>query len=223
MMNWKARLATLAATLLLAAPAAGQIVPIGPFSGTFFDNFNNIGQGGAGGHSQVEVFQGFCTVRNATQGGSIKIESSSQLGNDLVTPRSPQTMLGQIGISEWTFDLPVFRWGGYWENNSRFDDANVQFFANGVLIGTMVADDKKAAQAWTWNGWESSIPFNQVRVIGNDVEFLNGFIWWEDFNVTVAAAVPEPSTYALFGLTGALGGAAYYLRRRRASRSPDLV
>src|SRR5947209_3211738 len=108
--------------LAVAAPARGQLVPIGPFTGTYHENAENLGQGGAGGHAQLNVFQGFGLVRNTTPGGSIKLEFSSQLGSDLVVPRSPQLMVGQIGISEWTFNTPVSRWGGYWENNSRFDD-----------------------------------------------------------------------------------------------------
>jgi len=222
-MRWTPWIAFLTAALAFTSPAVGQIIPIGPFTGTYFDNFNNIGQPGTGGKSTVDVFQGFCTVVNTTSGGSLKIEFSSNLGGDQVDPRSPPAIFGQIGISQWTFDAPVFRWGGYWENNSRFDDANVEFYdAGNNLIGTLIADDKKSAQTWTWNGWESTIPFTRVKVIGNDVGFLNGFIWWEDFNVTVAA-VPEPSTYALMTLAAALGATAYYFRRHRARALSDSV
>jgi len=222
-MRWFGILAAGLVTVGLAPPAAAQIAPIGPFTGTIFDNFNNDGQPGTGGKASVVVFSGFCTVVNTTQGGSLKIEFSSNLGGDQVDPRSPPAIFGQLGISEWTFNSPVTRWGGYWENNSRFDDATVNFFdANNNLIGTMVADDKKAAQTWTWNGWQSTVPFTKVRVTGNDVGFLNGFIWWEDFNVTVAS-VPEPNTYALLGLTAVIVTSFFCYRRRQASRSPDLV
>ena len=50
--------------LALAAPARGQITPIGPFSGTYHENTENIGQGGAGGHAQLDIFQGFGLIRN---------------------------------------------------------------------------------------------------------------------------------------------------------------
>jgi hypothetical protein len=200
--------------------ARAQVVfPIGPFVGTYFDNFNNDGPGGAGGHQSVDVFGGFATVQNLTAGGALKIEFSSSLGGNLVTPRSPPLMFGQIGISRWTFDAPISQWGGYWENNSRFDDAVVQFFdVNNNLIGTQTATVPHLGQAWIWNGWESTTPIAAIQVAGNDVEFLNGFIWWEDFQVTVA--VPEPTVLALLSAVslGALGGYFYLKHQRHEGR-----
>lgn len=201
--------------LSLVTPAWPQITPIAPFTGTHFDNFNNIGPGGSGGFQQIDVFNGFATVVNTTAGGALKLEFSSMLGSDLVVPRSPPLIFGQIGISEWTFDLPISRFGGYWENNSRFDNAVVQFFDSGNnLIGSTTATVPRFAQAWTWNGWQSTTPISKLTVTGNDVEFLNGFIWWEDFNVTVAS-VPEPGTWALLGLA-CLAAGGYVIHRRKA-------
>jgi hypothetical protein len=210
------------AAFLLPAAAQGQIMPIGPFTGSHFDNFNSFA-GGSGGHAQLDIFQGFCLVRNTTQGGSLKIEFSSERGGDLVVPRSSPVMMGQLGISEWTFDAPIYQYGGYFENNSRFDDATIEFYdTNNTLIGSVTANIPRLAQTWTWNGWQSTVPIQKVRVIGNDTLFLNGFIWWEDFSITIAA-VPEPSTYALLGLTAILGAGVYVYRRKQAARSPDLV
>ena len=50
------------------------------------------------------------------------------LGGDLVTPISDM-MAGQLGVGQWTFDTPVRKFGGWWENNSGADDATVEFFA----------------------------------------------------------------------------------------------
>jgi hypothetical protein len=218
--GWTLALCT--AVLLFPGVARGQITPIGPFTGSHFDNFNSYG-GGGGGHAQLDIFNNFCLVRNTTQGGSLKIEFSSERGGDLVVPRSSPTMMGQLGISEWTFDFPIYQYGGWFENNSRFDDATVEFYdVNANLIGSVNATIPRLAQTWTWNGWQSTVPIKTVKIIGNDVLFLNGFIWWEDFNVTIAA-IPEPSTYVLLGLTALVGVGVYYYRRKRTTESPDLV
>ena len=153
---------------------------------------------------------GFATITRLDAEGSIKIEFSSQLGSDLVTHRSPDRMMGQLSVLEWVFDQPVSHFGGWWENNSRFDHANVEFFnASGGLIDTLEASVPKAAQAWTWNGWQSDTGIKRIVVTGNDTEFLSGFIWYED--VQAIAAVPEPAGLAIFGAMGAI-----LLRRRRA-------
>jgi len=209
-------LGSLAFVLMATSPAAGQTVfPIGPFTGTYFDDFNNDGPGGAGGHQQVTIFNGFASVNNTTPGGAIKIEFSSSLNGDLVSPLSPPLMLGQIGISQWVFSSPITRLGGYWENNSRFDDATVQFFdANNNLLASVNAADPHLAQTWTWNGWQSTVPFSSIVVTGNDIGFLNGFIWWEDFRVTVA--VPEPTALVLLGFSLAVSLVYFAHRKRRA-------
>jgi hypothetical protein len=207
----------LAIGLVLPAgrPAAGQgVTAVGPFTGDHSDDFDTLGFPFGSAHTSVTIFGGFGTVRKLTE-GSIKYEFDSTRGGDRVINRSNPAMIGQLAVSEWTFATPVARFGGYWENNSRFDDARVDFYdAGGVLFDTETAAIPRLAQSWTWNGWESEVPIGRVVVTGNDVEFLNGFLWYDDMEVT-AAPVPEPST----GLLAAGAGAALlgvYLRRRRS-------
>jgi hypothetical protein len=129
-------------------------------------------------------------------------------------------MVGQLGIAQWTFATPVSDFGGYFENNSRFDDAKVDFYdRSGSLIGSQTATVPKDAQTWTWNGWHSDIPIGQIVITGNDVGFFNGFIWYDDFEANVAqiAAVPEPASWALLA-TGSLV-VAPWVRRRFGRRS----
>ena len=146
-------------------------------------------------------------------------EASSTRGGDTVTPRTGVTFGGQIGISEWTFTQPLFRFGSYWENNSRFDGAVATFYdtANN-LVATLNLNDPKDAQAWTWNGWEFSVPVNKFVITGNDTLFFGGFIWWDDATAIFATAVPEPSSWMLLGvvvmgMTG-IGGYRYWQRVR---------
>ena len=203
--------------LVAARPVAGQgVTAVGPFTGDHSENFDALGFSFGSAHAQMTIFGGFGTVRKLTAAGSIKYEFDSNLGGDQVNNRSNPAMIGQLSISEWTFDAPLSRFGGYWENNSRFDNARVDFYdAGGLLFDTETATVLKAAQTWTWNGWESEVPIGKVVVTGNDAGFLNGFIWYDDMEV-VAAPVPEPSAVLLAGVTG------YALlrvlsRRRRSS------
>jgi hypothetical protein len=92
-------------------------------------------------------------------------------------------MLGQLGISMWGFTTPVTQFGSYFANNSRFDDAQVDFYdENGDLIDSVTATVPNSGD-WTWNGWESDVPIKYIIITGNDEEFLNGFIWFDDVQV----------------------------------------
>ena len=117
--------ATALALLLAASAARADITPIPPFTGDFSDDFGSYP---FSAHSTLDIMGGFATITRLNPEGSIKIEFSSQLGSDLVTHRSPDRMMGQLSVLEWVFDEPVSHFGGWWENNSRFDHANVEFF-----------------------------------------------------------------------------------------------
>jgi hypothetical protein len=220
-MRTPSRILALSLGLVLVAgrPATGQgVTSVGPFTGSHSENFDSLGFPFGSAHSQMTIFGGFGTVRKLTE-GSIKYEFDSNLGGDQVNNRSGPAMIGQLAISEWSFDTPVSRFGGYWENNSRFDDARVDFYdASGVLFDTETALVPKIAQAWTWNGWESEVPIGKIVVTGNDVGFLNGFIWYDDMEV-VAAPVPEPSAVLLVGVAGYALLAVLSRRRRSSART----
>jgi hypothetical protein len=210
--------ASLALALSLAAPTRADIIPIGPFTGALSENFDNLGLTGA--QQQVAIMGGAATMRNLTTGGALKIEFSSSLNGVLVTPRSPPLMMGMLGISEWVFNTPLSQFGSYFQNNSRFDDATVAFYdVNDGLIGTENATVPHATPNWTWNGWQSTVPIHRLVITGNDVAFLNGFIWFDDVQANTAAiAVPEPSPLALAGAATAFCVLAYIQRRRATKR-----
>jgi hypothetical protein len=183
--------------LIATQPLNAGIVPIGPFTGTNSENFDHLGVDGA--TQTLSVLGGIATIQNLTSGGALKVEMSSSLDGDLVVPRSPPWMVGQLGIARWTFSSPVSEFGGYFQNNSRFDDAVVDFYdGSGSLLGELDATIPKATSNWTWNGWHSDIPISTIVITGNDVGFLNGFIWYDDFQANVAlSSVPEPASWAL--------------------------
>lgn len=200
-------IASAVALLLVVSNARADITPIPPFAGTYSDDFGSYP---FSAHATLDIMGGFATITRLNPAGSIKIEFSSQLGSDLVNHRSPDRMMGQLSVLEWVFDQPISHFGGWWENNSRFDDAVVDFYdTNDSLLASLNASVPRTAQAWTWNGWQSDVGIKKIIVTGNDTEFLSGFIWYED--VQAIAAVPEPAA------TAVLGAIALFLLRRRLS------
>jgi hypothetical protein len=211
------RLIAMSAVLTSPAISRAGIVTIGPFAGTNSENFDNTSVDGA--KQVLDVLGGLATIRNLTSGGALKVERSSSLDGDLVVRRSAPWMVGQLGIAEWTFSRPVSDFGGYFENNSRFDDANVDFYdKSGALLGSRSATVPKDAQTWTWNGWHSDTPTAKLVITGNDAVFLHGFIWYDDFEMNVAAAgVPEPTSWALVA-SAAVFSAPWVFRRVMKAR-----
>lgn len=194
----------LAALLVAAGPLHAGIVPIPFFAGDVFDTFNQY-VGNTPASQVLPVLQDTGTISNLTVDGAIKVEFSSNFNGDLVVPLSGK-MMGQLGIARWDFDTPGKRFGAYFENNSGMSDATLTFFdINDQPIDTVIANVPVNAQSWTWNGWESDVPFKSILVVGNGV--INGFIWYENVQFTF---VPEPAT----GLA-ALGFAGVGLLKRR--------
>ena len=65
----------------------------------------------------------------------------------------------------------------------------------GALSGTLNATVLNTAVTWTWNAGTRHAD-RRPKITGNDTAFLNGFIWYDDFELKTAAAVPEPASDA---------------------------
>lgn len=198
----------------LSANVSAQVTPIGPFTGTALEQFTNPSF--LPSYQTYDIWNGFGNIRNIHPSGALKYEFSSTRGGDTVLPYSAPTFGGQIGISEWTFDTPLARFGAYWENNSRFDDAVATFYdVNNNLLATMPMTIPMAAQAWTWNGWDFSTPVNRIVVAGNDTAFFSGFIWYEDATyIAATASVPEVSILWTLVLVCVAGSGWWYWKKR---------
>ena len=140
-------IAMVAALLAPTAAQAGGLVPIGPFVGTNSENFDNTGVDGA--TQTLTVFGGLATIKNLTAGGALKVERSSSLDGVLQVPRSDPWMVGQLGIAQWDFARPVSQFGGYFANNSHFNDTVVDFYdPSSSLIGSLTATIPNTAETW---------------------------------------------------------------------------
>ena len=168
--------------------ASADITPMDPFTGHRFEDFTSLL--GSPIHVQtVEIFDGFVTVNNLTSGGSILVASGSSLGGDQVNAYSSPLAIAQLGITEWVFHEPIVRFGAYFENNSHVDDAVIEFFDEaGNLMSTQEITVSASGQTWVWNGWDSGQPIHRAVVTGNNQTFLNGFIWFDDVQISHASA-----------------------------------
>jgi hypothetical protein len=169
------------AALSLSSPSRADVVPIDPFDGAMSENFDSFNQGG--GLQELVILDGFATVRNQSEGGAIKVEYASWRDGIQIYPHSRPLMMGQMGIMEWEFEEPVSQFGSYFANNSRVDDAQVDFYdENGDWIDSTIATIPNTG-SWYWNGWESDVPIKWIVIAGNDEGFGNAFIWVDDVQI----------------------------------------
>jgi hypothetical protein len=172
---------SLALAAFSLSSSRGDVVPIDPFDGAMSENFDSFSEGG--GLQELVIFGGFATVRNQSPDGAIKVEYYSSRGGIVVVPHSQPLMMGQMGIMLWEFEEPVTQFGSYFANNSRFDDAQVDFYdENGDWIDSTIATIPNTG-SWYWNGWESDVPIKWIIIAGNDEEFNNAFIWVDDAQI----------------------------------------
>jgi hypothetical protein len=190
--------------LVLAGVAAGDVIPIAPFTGEFSEplNFSNTNIS-----ASQPIFGGRAHLNSHNGQTFIHLLLGDTIGGDTVTPRTGSYILGWTeGPGVFVFDTPVARFGGYMNNNSGVSDATVMFFdvANNPL-GTRVATAPAPGNVWTWNGWESDVGIARIEVHGTGL--LNGFLWFDDMEMTT---VPAPGGIAAAALALAIGA-----RRRR--------
>jgi hypothetical protein len=172
--------------------AQAGVVPIGQFTGTYQEGFEDAPTGVP--QSELAVFDGQGVVRSTTGDTSIFVGASSHLYG-VVTAHSGILFMGSWTTLEWEFDAPAVKWGGYFTTNSGTDDATAYFYdAGGALLGTGDVS-APADTTWAWNGWESDTPISRVEVVGFGVE--SAFIDYDDMELT---PIPEPSSLGLLGL-----------------------
>jgi hypothetical protein len=198
------RKAMLLCSLLLWAPSAwANIIPIGPFVGTWSEDFEGTFPAGPaeGGARSLSIMDGAATIRGMLSfGGPLGI-GPGVLGSSFSGP--PLIM----------FDSPVTAFGGYWAGDTSYGPTdpsidiiccgsfiNVGFFGLlGEVIGgaafkyTRNADLQHELQ---WHGWTSTEP---IYAVGFTVP--DHAVWIDGLQ---AQGVPEPATWVLM-LAGLVG------------------
>jgi hypothetical protein len=172
----QARTLALVLALTGAAPAAAQVVQIGPFSGAFNESFETQAAAGMSGFQPCvigRVFQG--TADLCSPGGAGAHITGGWSFACQLNPFSGTWLYGTSqnnggGYCEYTFDNPIRRFGGYFGTNTPLaGTVTLEFYdASNNLIGTdqyAVINDC----SWTWRGWESTgAGISRIDVINSD-------------------------------------------------------
>jgi len=180
-----ARSMSLSALVLagLAGSAAGQITPVGPFTGTFSEGFNL--------QTIVNVFP-VCvedrvfsnTADLCAPSGSAHITGGWGFECSIGPNFTPRLMASTGGAAVYTFDAPITRFGGYFGTNFNanvtsgasatfFDDSNNQ-------IGSPQTVNIDACGTYRWNGWSSATPVKRIEILGLGAGSGGGYIMMDD-------------------------------------------
>jgi len=144
---------------LLAPPAAAQIVPIGPFTGSASEGFETQSAAGMSGFQPCLVGRAFNNQADvcAPVGGGVHVTGGWSYACSL-QEHGGTWLFGSTSGSyvEFAFDVPVRKFGGFMGTNTPNQGVTlVHFFdQTHASIGTMPADVINDC-TWRWSGWES--------------------------------------------------------------------
>lgn len=191
--------------MVLAAAGSAQVVEVGQFTGSLFEDFNSFSTGEVG---PSVVFMGGAAVNNAAAPSDIWMSDNHGLGGSKASYTSSMAMVANNGnqVSPWeiSFTTAVSSFGGMWQ--SAYDDSTLtfQFFdTNNVALNTITKTPPNSGTL-TWYGFSYAPGISKVLVTSDQQYQIV-----DDFT---ANAVPEPATMAALGL----GVAAMIRRRKRA-------
>ncbi len=177
-------------SVIACASAGAGIVPVGVFAGEHRESF----EGPSGYMSgDVSVFDGLGTMR-AQGGGTILTGSWSFYS--VVRPEDGRQLMGSPGTPViYSFLTPGRSFGGYFATNSNAGGATAYFYGlDHLLIGSQ-SITVPTGGSWTWNGWNSDVPFGEVKIVGNYAG--GGFVMQDNMQFI---AVPASGSLALASL-----------------------
>jgi hypothetical protein len=176
-------------SLCLAATAAAQVTPVGPFVGDQSDGFETQVAG------QFSLcIQGRDFNNNGDLCGPFGIAGMHITGGwgfmCSLPPNSGSRLFGSAnGPAEFTFDTDVTAFGGYFATNAwaagnpTNEFVTVDFFdraGNMIDTETAVVTDNCT---YTWNGWSSGTGIAAVRITNS--AFGGGFVDLDDMEITM--------------------------------------
>ncbi|MEX2217681.1 MAG: GC-type dockerin domain-anchored protein [Phycisphaerales bacterium] len=176
----------------MAATAAAQVTPIGPFSGPHRESFetqpavpNQLYECLPGG-----VFAGAGSICEP-EGDSLIVTQFTSLFC-IATPRTGNRFVfGLEAPVEVTFNAPARRFGGYFATHGGDDGGSVVFSDGATVVGTVALTTNQCT--YVWNGWESTTPFTRVRIIGESAFSEGGYVFMDDLEFAAAGAGCYPN------------------------------
>lgn len=164
----------------LAAAANSQISTIGPFTGDLSEGWETTPTGQF--TTSYIAFGGPHEIRAVTGGQGLHVTTGWSFFST-VFPHGGQRFLGGAGVNGgYFFTTPATRFGGYFCTNADAPDATAIFYdANGNQFATAPVT-VPTGNNWTWNGWQSTIPFSRVDIIASNQ--WGGFVMQDDLEVS---------------------------------------
>jgi hypothetical protein len=153
---------------MVAAAAHADVTPIGPFTGSPFENFEDLAPPGG--------YPGPYTIL----GGAARINDS--LANTFVVATSVASaetnwenffpyngfLMGLIptGWTVFEFDPPVARFGGYFGSAAIPPGGTITFKdSGGAVIGSLPITIP--SMAWQWRGWQSDVAIARIEILAD--------------------------------------------------------
>jgi len=175
--------------VLVAAPAAAQVVTEPAFTGNEQEPFANPSPG-VNTCVLGRTFNNRADICTPSSPGVLL--SSGWSFTCVIGPYSPPLFYGSAtGDTEITFDQPVTRFGGQFATHSPAPHARFDFYdAAGALLHSTVAAIPNNC-TWGWHGWRvaGGPPIKRIVVHGL---YASGFILMDDLQADFPAAQPQP-------------------------------
>ena len=155
---------------LLAQVVSSQVVAVTPFAGSQQEGFEGTHSPSFQSCVQFRLFNERADL--CTPGATSSLITSGWIATCGIFRRNGNKLFGTAPKlsgsptwAEYTFDVPVQAFGGYFGNNLGTSTVTVDFLdSGGVLIDSHVAD-VPADCGWHWNGWATTGPtFSIVRI-----------------------------------------------------------
>lgn len=192
-----------ASTLFLASTTNAAVLSIAEFVGDASETFENIAPPGSW---PGDIFEGAGLMRDRLAGDPVITFNLSDFDNNL--PAYDGTFMGltPTGWTNFEFDTPVSRFGGYFGHLTVADPlGSISFYDDeGGLIETQSLD--VVYNEWNWFGWESDEPIKRIEINTGPNPGMVGV--YDNLQIAYAST-PAPGAFALLGLGGLVS------RRRR--------
>jgi hypothetical protein len=210
----------IACVVMLAWPCynhAQSVISTGPFTGTYSESFESFPDYY---HSDpallpesTSIMGGFASITSANHDMVVyNTSDGASWGLGLIMAGTSDGLQG-LGLNSTgdtltiDFNSPVTAFGGYFAADG-YDGMSplLTFNFSDGSSGNYYYNDPNGTL--DWEGWESSAGINSVTISGNFMA-MDG----------LQAAVPEPTTLALFGLAGSVALAATRYRKSRNGKN----
>jgi hypothetical protein len=169
MASWK-KVALVSLVAAMVGAAHADVVPIGPFTGSAQENFEDLASPG-GYPGPYAIFGGAATINDSLAQTFVIATNVASAETNWVNFFPHNGFLMGLIPTGWTvfeFNPPVNRFGGYIGTSAIPPGGTVTFRdASGAVIGSLPI--AVASMQWEWHGWQSDVPIAKVEIVADPV------------------------------------------------------